>query len=192
VIDLYSLTETGPIACWGPQGDGYRVLPNDIFVEALDPQGRQVPEGGRGEIAVTGGRNPFLPLLRYRTGDWGRIEHGQDKSGRPVVRIMDLEGRRPVLFRAADGGIVNPVDVSRVLREFPFVQHEFVQHADRSCELTVRPIPGTQPPGQEIAAALGTLFGPSIALAIHFDPSLGDRASGAKVTPYRSELLLEE
>ena len=33
IIDLYSLTETGPIACWDANGDGYRVLPHDIFVE---------------------------------------------------------------------------------------------------------------------------------------------------------------
>ena len=100
VIDLYSLTETGPIACWDPSGDGYRVLPHDIFVESLGPQGRPVPAGQRGEITVTGRRNPFLPLLRYRTGDWGRLEHDTDETGRPVMRIRDLEGRSPVLFRA--------------------------------------------------------------------------------------------
>ena len=190
VIDLYSLTETGPIACWDASGDGYRVLPHDIFVEALDPQGRAVPEGQRGEITVTGGRNPFLPLLRYRTGDWGRLERRADEAGRPVTHIHDLEGRKPVLFRAHDGCIVNPVDLSRTLREFPFVQHEFSQRRDRSCVLVVRPISGTILDQASIEAALGKLLGPSLPLEIRVDPSLGDRTG--KVATYQSEMLFEE
>ncbi|HSR12623.1 MAG TPA: hypothetical protein VLS90_14370, partial [Thermodesulfobacteriota bacterium] len=108
VIDWYSLTETGPIGYACPAGGGYHVLPHDLHVEAVDESGRQVRGCERGEITVTGGRNPFLPLLRYRTGDWGRIDYERCPCGDPMPRIMDLEGRRPVLFRAVDGSIVNP------------------------------------------------------------------------------------
>jgi phenylacetate-CoA ligase len=186
------LTETGPIACWAPDADAYRVLPNDIFVEALDSNGRHVADGERGEITVTGGRNPFLPLLRYRTGDWGRIERTSDSGGNAIVHLYDLEGRKPVLFRSRTGDIVNPVDLSRVLRDFPFVQHEFIQHADLSCELTVRVIARAVIDHQEVTDALRKLLGRDCPVTIRSDPQLGDRSAGGKAMPYRSELLLED
>jgi phenylacetate-CoA ligase len=190
VIDWYSLTETGPIACGAPDGRGYLVLPHDLHVEALGPDGRRVKPGERGEITVTGGRNPFLPLVRYRTGDWGRLEFPAD-GGRP--RLLDLEGRKPVVFRAADGSAVNPVDVSRVLRELPLVQHEFVQRADFSCELTARPIGGVHAlDAATLEAALRPLFGAGARIEVRLDAALGDRAEGGKTSAYRSELPLED
>ena len=60
----------------------------------------------RGEIAVTGGRNPFVPLLRYRTGDWGRLDYGRCPCGDRMPRLLDLEGRPPVVFRRPDGSPV--------------------------------------------------------------------------------------
>jgi phenylacetate-CoA ligase len=190
VIDWYSLTETGPIACGAPDGRGYVVLPHDLHVEALGPDGRAVKPGERGEIAVTGGRNPFLPLVRYRTGDWGRLELPVD-GGRP--RLLDLEGRAPVLFRAEDGSAVNPVDVSRVLRELPLVQHEFVQRRDGSFELAARPLGGARAlDTAALEAALRPLLGAGAKLSVRFDPALGDRADGGKTPAYRSELPLED
>jgi len=193
VIDWYSLTETGPIGYACPRGEGFHVLPHDLFVEAIDAEGRPVPDGQRGEIAVTGGRNPYLPLLRYRTGDWGRLEAARCPCGDPAVRILDLEGRKPVLYRTAQGAIVNPVDLSRALRAFPLVQHAFTQRADLSCELVVRPIPGVPPPAPAtLANAVRSLLGGDVSLEVRFDPALGDRTAGGKVEPYRSELLLED
>ena len=193
VIDWYSLTETGPIGYACPKGHGYHVLPHDLYVEAVDGKGRQVREGERGEITVTGGRNPFLPLLRYRTGDWGRLEHGRCSCGDPMPRILDLEGRAPVLFRSPGGAIVNPVDVSRVLREFPLVQHEFRQKGDLSCELEARPIGGPDSIDKEkMIRGLRNLFGPELKVKVRINPRLGNRCRGGKTIPYRSDLLLEE
>jgi phenylacetate-CoA ligase len=193
VIDWYSLTETGPIGYACPEGHGYHVLPHDLYVEAVDGDGRPVKEGDRGEIAVTGGRNPFLPLLRYRTGDWGRLDFGRCPCGDPMPRILDLEGRAPVLFRAPGGAIINPVDVSRVLREFPLVQHEFRQNADLSCELEVRPVGGRDSIHKEkMVRELRKLFGPGLKVKIRVKLRLGDRLRGGKAIPYRSDLLLEE
>lgn len=190
VIDWYSLTETGPIAYGCPNGNGYHVLAHDIFVEAVGKDGMPVGEGERGEITLTGGRNPFLPLLRYRTGDWGRMDFGACVCGDPRPKILDLEGRAPVLFRKKDGASINPVDISRALREFPLVQHEFVQHQDLSCQLRIRPMGYTSAP-KEIASALRSLFGPFIDIEVIVDPHLGDREAG-KILPYRSEILLED
>jgi phenylacetate-CoA ligase len=78
---------------------------------------------------VTGGINPFLPLIRYRTGDYGclRYENG-------VLHLFDLAGRAPVVFVADDGNFVNNVDISRAMCEFMLAGFKLHQHRDRALE----------------------------------------------------------
>lgn len=186
VIDWYSTTETGPVACSRPGAGGLAPLAPDLFVEVIDAAGAPVPEGARGEIAVTGGRNPFLPLLRYRTGDHARLVTVAGPEGRPEARLVELEGRAAISFRAADGSPVNPVDVGRALRgRFAVVQHAFEQGADGACRAVLRPAPGLPVDATEVEAELRALFGPGVPVAVTLDPQLG---RGAKVVPYRSAL----
>lgn len=183
VLDWYSMVETGPIASSCPVGNGLHVFGHDVFVEMLATDGSAVAPDQRGEITVSGGRNPFLPLLRYRTGDFGRLDHGPCPCGDPKPRIVDLEGRPVVVFRASDGTPVGPVDISRALRELPILRHTFLQHPDGSCELTVQPRPGGPGPGtSEIATAISALFGTqpcTIILSANLPPG---------EPPFRSEL----
>jgi len=188
VIDWYSLTETGPIAATCPKG-AFHQLPPDLHLECLDEAGRPVPSGLRGELTVTGGRNPYLPLVRYRTGDWGRLEDGRCACGRSGARILELEGRAPAVFRAADGSVLNPIDLARALRAFPLAAHELVQRADLSCEVVVRSA-GAGLDGEDVRRALVELFGAGIRLAVRVDPALGDDRPGGKVVAFRSELPL--
>jgi phenylacetate-CoA ligase len=190
VIDWYSMVETGPLGYACPLGHGYHLLPHDVHLEALRADGSPAAVGERGEITVSGGRNIFAPLVRYRTGDFGRLELAPCECGDPMPRLMDLEGREPLLIRAADGTPVTTVDLSRLLREFPLLLHEFVQHADRSCELVARKIPGTYVDASEIAVALQRVLG-GVPLKVHFDSTLGDRTEG-KAMPYRSDLMVED
>jgi phenylacetate-CoA ligase len=132
----------------------------------------------------------FAPLLRYRTGDFGIIDFDPCPCGDPMPRLLELEGRVPVLIRAADGTPVTTVDLSRLLREFPLLLHEFTQHADRSCELVIRPLPGVTPDLTQMEQDLRRVLGP-VPLAIRTDDRLGERAEG-KALPYRSELMLED
>lgn len=181
VMDWYSTTETGPIACSKPGGTGLAVLPTDLHVELLDEHGFPVPEGQRGEVTVSGGRNPYLPLLRYRTGDHARFETQAGER-----RLVDLEGRAAVLFRALDGSPINPVDVGRVLRhEFAVLQHEFLQRADGSCRATLRPVPGIPVSSDAVHAQLQALFGAGARIDVELDEDLG---KDQKPVPYRSEL----
>ena len=185
VLDWYSTTETGPIACSRPGGDGLAVLAPDLYVELVDEDGLPVPEGARGEVCVTGGRNPYLPLLRYRTGDFARGVWGVDAEGRSELRLHDLEGRAPVSFRTADGAPVNAVDIGRALRHhFAVVQHAFVQRADGSCEATLRPAHGLPLDVGQVERELVRLFGPGTRVEVRVDEELG---RAGKVVPYRSE-----
>ncbi len=188
VVDLYSTTETGPIAVSVPGVEGHVVLCPDLFVEALDADGERVPDGERGEITVTGGRNPFLPLVRYRTGDHGRLTTVVLPDGRRARAILDLEGRAPVTFRASDGSRVGSVDVARRIRPLaPFVQHQLHQAADGALRLRLRPLPGVPIPRESFEETLRQLFGRDAAIHVAIDPHLGG-PDGRKLVAWSSDV----
>ncbi|MES2888794.1 MAG: capsule biosynthesis protein CapK [Pseudomonadota bacterium] len=132
VLDVYSLNEVGPVAVFDPALDGFVPLQPRLHIELLDDDGRPVAPGALGEVTVTGGFNPCLPLLRYRTGDHARWGHG---PGGPVLR--DLQGRAPVRFRHAAGHWVNNVELTQAFKPLPVVRFALHQAADDRLHLQV-------------------------------------------------------
>ncbi|RKR73828.1 CoF synthetase [Frondihabitans australicus] len=110
VIDVYGLHETRPIAA-SVDGGPLFVLDRRLVVEIVSPAGDVLGEGEFGEIVVTAGENPLLPLVRYRTGDFGRLLR---VDGRPA--LADLEGREATVFLAGDGAAVPCVDLTQHLQ----------------------------------------------------------------------------
>ena len=129
VLDIYSMNEAGPIAVFDPAAGGHVLLQPRMFVEILDPAGKRVPSGERGEVTLTGGFNFCLPLLRYRTGDFASL----DGSGADLV-LRDFSGRPPVRFRAADGEWLNNIEITHALRDVALPQWTMHQHADGSVD----------------------------------------------------------
>jgi phenylacetate-CoA ligase len=176
VINYYSMTESGPIAV--ETEEGWEILPHDLYVEVVDKEGNPSPPGVRGEITLTGGRNPFLPLLRYRTGDWGALER---RDGRPM--LVALEGREPVVFRTSDGREVNNIDVSHALAPFALPQFHLHQPAAGPLRLEIC---GEGHPLREIDSALRNLFGDGMALETR--ELSGPDVWEDKVVPFTSDL----
>jgi phenylacetate-CoA ligase len=157
VLDLYAMTEAGIIAV--RTAHGHRVLSPDLYVEILDPQGNVCAEGVRGEITLTGGRNPYLPLLRYRTGDFASL---QTIEGHRV--LVGLEGRQSVEYVTRSGRIVHSMEVTRVMRHYPVIRYELVELGNREYELRYA--------GDIDAAALANelseIFGQKVIVSLHF------------------------
>lgn len=99
VLDIYGLHETRPIAV-SDDGGPFIVAERRVHVEVL-----------AGEIVVTCGENQFLPLVRYRTGDYARLV---THRGRPA--LADLEGREATVFVSATGDAVPCVDLTQQLQ----------------------------------------------------------------------------
>jgi len=173
VIDIYSLNESGPVAASEPHGDALALLSHRIFVEILDDDGAPVPAGQRGEVTITGGFNPFLPLLRYRTGDWASL----DLSDPRQARLRGLEGRPPVSFQSTAGLPINNIDVTAALK--PFALPQFALHQAADGALTLR-LPLPLPDPAPVLAALRRLFGEGQPITLQpFDP-----ASAGKLIQY--------
>ena len=85
----WGMVETGlggAVEC--SRGSGPHLREADLLVEIADPDtGRPLPEGDWGEITVTTLRNRAMPLVRYRTGDLGRILPGTCACGSPLRRL---------------------------------------------------------------------------------------------------------
>jgi phenylacetate-CoA ligase len=155
VIDVYGLHETRPVAA-SADGGPFVILDRRVHVEVLDDAGGPVPPGERGEIVVTAGENPLLPLVRYRTGDFGRLV---DVAGRPA--LADLEGREATRFAASDGSLVPCVDLTQHLQAGGAHGWAVDQAGDGTVTATV--VGGD---AGSIGAALGQLLGRPVTVTV--------------------------
>lgn len=78
VFEHYGMTETGlggGVDCRAH--GGYHLRGADLYYEVVDPQsGAPLPPGQEGELVVTTLTRHAMPLIRYRTSDWGRLAAG--------------------------------------------------------------------------------------------------------------------
>lgn len=159
VFDHHGLTETGPVS-FQAAGSASRleVLEDLHFAEILDPAtGREVLEGGEGELVITTLQRLGCPMLRYRTGDLVRKVYADDTGA------LCLDGG--ILGRYDDmvcvrGVNVYPSAVDALLRQFPEVGEYQVRESRTGALLDLRLVvevkPGLRDPelGDRISAAL--------------------------------------
>jgi len=145
VIDLYSSNESGPIAF--ATAKDHEILPHDLYVEIVGADGRPLPPGVRGEITLTGGINPYLPLVRYAIRDFAALEYPETS----MPRLTDFHGRKPVAFVNCRGQRFNSVDVTSALAGLPVPAIHLHQRADGT--LLLRTVSD-----QEIVAAVRTVL----------------------------------
>jgi phenylacetate-CoA ligase len=95
-VSFYGLSEMcGPgVAAECPARTGLHVQEDHFAVEVIDPGSTcGVPPGTEGELVFTTLTKEALPLLRYRTGDIGRLADTPCPCGRTTVRLSGLRGR---------------------------------------------------------------------------------------------------
>ncbi|ANB02037.1 hypothetical protein ECTOBSL9_1307 [Ectothiorhodospira sp. BSL-9] len=92
VYDAYGLSEC-VVGSECAVRDGYHYWPDATGVEVLHPDCDQpVPEGEEGELVLTSFMQTRMPMLRYRSGDIGRVERAQCACGSAQSRVH-LSGR---------------------------------------------------------------------------------------------------
>lgn len=177
VYDLYSLTECRMIAVSEKPGI-YQLIRPELYVEILHPdRDEAVAPGARGEITVTGGINPFLPLIRYRTGDFASL---QFVAGQPC--LINLEGRPPTLFLSQKRDFINHVDISRALSNFSLAGFTLHQKKDLSLDFSAW---GTGVSEENLRDALSELFGKDIEMRVNLAKEILNETKKVK---YSSEI----
>ena len=175
VVDVYSSTESGPIAASRPSG-GMALLQPHLYVEIVDDDGASLPPGERGTVTLTGGMNPYVPLLRYRTGDTAVLTWAGDQ---PI--LGGLAGRPIVTLRSATNEPIGSIDVTQLLEQLPLRRWSVHQRADTSVVVAVEPETGA--PGDldaRVVAAVLVALGP---VAVSVEPL----TAADKVEPFTTE-----
>jgi len=125
VYDFYGLSDIfGACAAMCEVKNGLHIAEDHIFVETIDLHTGEVLEPGQvGELVFTSLRKRARPLIRFRTGDIGRIDYTPCPCGRTHGRIHII-GRKDDMF-IVSGVNVFPSDIEAVIRDLPGITGEY-------------------------------------------------------------------
>ncbi len=174
VAQEYGARDAGLIAHECPRG-GLHVPAEGVHVEVLGDRG-----DGVGEITVTLFDSPSFPIVRYRTGDLGRLDPGPCPCGRTLPRLASVEGRQTDFLVTPDGRCLHALSVIYVLREAPRVA-EFAVRQDALDHVvaSVVPAPGFSAADRAaIETGLRAVLGPQVEVEVATVPSLARTPSG--------------
>ncbi len=178
VANGYGSRDAGFIAHECPEGR-LHLSAEDIIVEILDDQQQPVPIGTPGEIVVTHMATRVFPMIRYRTGDIGRLSTEPCTCGRQLPVLMDVIGRANDLLRATDGSPVHGAYIGNIVREDPAVaQFQFIQHGLRQFELKLVCRDGVQPNQPGLRAKLLDVVGADAEIAIQCTAAIAVEQNG--------------
>jgi len=99
VYEHYGMTEMcfgGGVYC--QHQTGYHMREADLYFEVISDKGDTLPDGEFGEVVFTTLTRTGMPLIRYRTGDYGRFIKERCTCC-PELRLMEK------LRRRIDGGV---------------------------------------------------------------------------------------
>jgi len=137
VFDTYGLSEVGGFVGYEcSEHSGFHINSVDYYIEIVDPSGTPVSEGTEGEIVITNLYHKPVPILRYRTGDFGVITSSPCSCGSVSPRISKLIGRELNMFLTPGGDSYNPYDVyGKYLLKLPVSRFQMVQQDDNKATI---------------------------------------------------------
>jgi phenylacetate-CoA ligase len=131
LVNYVATTETGPIAWECRVASGrFHVLHPDVAVRAH-----------AGRLDVTRLRDSPLPLIRYRTGDRGEVEHGECACGARGETIVGFGGREACPFLRPDGSSVDAWTLSWLFKDIPLVGFQLAQVGPQAFQLALDAAP---------------------------------------------------
>ena len=126
VYDFYGLSDIyGACAAMCDAKDGLHIAEDQIYVETVDLHtGKVIPNGQVGELVYTTLRKKARPMIRFRTGDIGRIDQTKCSCGRTHGRIHIL-GRKDDMFIVSAVNVF-PSDIEAVIRGIKGITGEYL------------------------------------------------------------------
>ena len=182
VVNYYASSDAGPMAWECARALGrFHVLVPDVWIESL-----------AGEIVVTRLRPSVLPLLRFRTGDRGRVVGERCRCGYRGYSMVDFVGRRACWLRAPTGQRVDAWRLAWLFKHYPLSGFRLTQTAARRFELQLASSSSSLSKAdldvgdlvRRLRGALRVLGFDSVALRVALVARLVNRAD--KPEPFRS------
>ncbi len=117
IFSHYGTVETGlggAVDCQAHQGAHIRAA--DLFLEIIDPRSLEpAAPCCYGEIVVTTLTRSGMPLIRYRTGDTGRLLPGPCLCGSHIRRLDKVQGRIDNNYLLNNGRLINMQQLDELL-----------------------------------------------------------------------------
>ncbi len=160
VMRHYALTELGyggALEC--PAQCGFHVMEGHFLFEVVDPHtGTPLPSGRPGEVVVTTLAAKGTPLLRYRTGDGGRILRGRCPCGSSLRRV-EIMGRIGNGVTLSEEGFLPMARLDEALFALPWLGDYSVAVEDNGIVLALYVPGGANDPRRMVGEALEALEG---------------------------------
>jgi len=122
------------------------------IVEVVRPDGSPCAAGEVGEIVGTNLTNVAMPLIRYRTGDVGRLATEPCECGLDRPHLEELQGRDDDWVAAADGTRFSPTILTFPFETVEGVEESQIFHGSPG-RLLIKLVPAPGYPDQELRAA---------------------------------------
>jgi phenylacetate-CoA ligase len=188
----YGSRDGGMAANECPEG-GLHIPIEGMHVEILGDRG-----DGVGEIVLTILDSFAFPIVRYRTGDLGRLAQEPCRCGRALPRLQSIEGRHTDFIVTPDGRCLHALAVIYALRETPNLREfQVIQEAIDHVTVTLVPEVGFSAGDERLLRAqLAARLGPRMAIDIERATEIERSPSGkfryvvSKVAPSHVEGLL--
>ena len=149
VTSLYTISECGILAIAAQENKDYCIAESSVFIEIIDRRGRRLDSNQEGEIIITPLNNYAMPLIRYKTGDYGYW------SSIDKIRLVLTDARKPLKILTRDGAFVNTIRFAKIFASLDIDRYALIQeNADeiefvyykktgpmiRSCEIYVQTV----------------------------------------------------
>jgi len=134
VFNAYGSQESGVVGLECSNQNGVHLWNDRCVVEILN-EDQTVSSIGSGELVLTNLANWALPFVRYKTGDFVRIEVGACKCGYVGQTLREIAGRDSVYFRLNNKRF-NPSQLDAIFESRPVLQYQIRQYPNECIEIT--------------------------------------------------------
>lgn len=186
VYTHWGMTETGyggGVQC--KVREGYHLRDRDLLLEVIDPgTGAPVPEGEYGELVLTTLRRNGMPLIRYRTGDLGRMLVKPCACGCLKPRLDRVEGRLDDSVPLPDGRALSMHVLDECLFALGNVEDFRASYDRKEKKLSIAVMPKRDDAMPQIRKETGVPETVCKALEAQFGDCLAIAVTEEKISPY--------
>lgn len=138
VYDRYGSREVGNIAHECRERNGMHIDWQGIYVEIINKGKYHFLGEEFGDIVITSLKNKGMPLIRYYTGDIGKIDYSPCRCGMASARLF-LGGARVLdILYTTDGGMISAAPLSLTTRDLYAIKRiQYVQKSPNYLEVNV-------------------------------------------------------